>query len=336
MKLLFVHERFGALAGAEANAHITATELKRRGHTVGIIHGPSTGKGEAAWQETFSKRFSLGERGYALRVKAALESFLPDLIYVHKMAELGVIEALVESKIPMVRMVHDHDIYCMRSYKYNYFTRKICTKAAGLRCIFPCGASIARNHEAGFPFKFISYRAKKREIVLNHKFHRMIVVTNYMKDELLRNGLHIGIVVDEHKIDFARGDFLVRNVLGANPADGSVTVGEFIEIGQTVQFHVRDAISADDDLRIVAGRAIRGRRDATAALMFTCNGRGRHLFGMANHDAEVVQELGNGYVAMGGMFCGGEIGPVGGQTFLHGFTASLALFGEELLADEPR
>ena len=188
MKLLFVHERFGALAGAEANAHITATELKRRGHTVGIIHGPSTGKGEAAWQETFSMRFCLGERGNAVCVKAALESFQPDIIYVHKMAELEVIEALVESKIPLVRMVHDHDIYCMRSYKYNYFTRKICTKAAGLRCVFPCGASIARNHEIGFPFKFVSYTGKKREIALNQQFHRMIVVTNYMKDELLRNG----------------------------------------------------------------------------------------------------------------------------------------------------
>ncbi len=188
MKLLFVHEGLGALAGAEANAHITATELKRRGHTVGIIHGPSTGKGETAWRETFSDRFPLGERGNAMRVTAAVKSFEPDIIYVHKMAQLEVIEALVESGIPLVRMVHDHDIYCMRSYKYNYFTRKICTKAAGLRCIFPCGASLARNHEGGFPFKFISYTDKKREIALNHQFHRMIVVTNYMKDELLRNG----------------------------------------------------------------------------------------------------------------------------------------------------
>ncbi|MEO7678812.1 MAG: glycosyltransferase family 4 protein [Verrucomicrobiota bacterium] len=188
MKLLFVHERFGALAGAEANAHITATELKRRGHVVGIIHGPTTGKAEAAWQETFTDRFSLRERGNAQRVQAALDSFQPDIIYVHKMAELEVIDTLVRSKIPLVRMVHDHDIYCMRSYKYNYFTRKICTNAAGLRCIFPCVASFARNSEGGFPLKFISYSDKKREIRLNHQFQRMVVVTNYMKDELLRNG----------------------------------------------------------------------------------------------------------------------------------------------------
>jgi glycosyltransferase involved in cell wall biosynthesis len=190
MKLLFVHERFGALAGAEANAHITATELKRRGHTVGIIHGPSTGKGETKWQDTFAKRFSLAERGNAMRVRAALEFFQPDIVYVHKMADLEVIRALVASDVPLVRMVHDHDIYCMRSYKYHPLTRKICTKAAGLACVFPCGAFVTRNHEKGFPLKFVSYTDKKQEIFLNQQFDRMIVVTNYMKDELLRNGFH--------------------------------------------------------------------------------------------------------------------------------------------------
>ena len=148
--------------------------------------------------------------------------------------------------------------------------------------------------------------------------------------ELLRSGLHVGIVVDEHKIDFTRGDFLVRNLLGADPDTGAVAVGDMIEVGQTIQFHVRDAASADEDLRVVAGRAMRGSRTAQAALMFTCNGRGRHLFGTPNHDADLVQELGGGAIALGGMFCAGEIGPVGGQTFMHGFTASLALFGDEL------
>ncbi len=152
--------------------------------------------------------------------------------------------------------------------------------------------------------------------------------------ELLRNGLHVGVVVDEHKIDFSRGDFLVRNVLGADPAQGSVAVGEFLEVGQTVQFHVRDAASADEDLRVVGGKAVRGNRSAQAALLFTCNGRGRHLFGTPNHDAELLQELGDDNLALTGMFCGGEIGPVGGRTFLHGFTASMALFGDEFVLDE--
>lgn len=188
MKLLFVHNRFGAMAGAETNAHITATELKLRGHTIGIIHGPPTGRTEAAWQQTFSHRFSLSRQGNAMRVKAALEIFQPDLIYVHKMADLEVIETLIDSGIPLVRMVHDHDIYCMRSYKYHYFSRKICTRAAGPYCVFGCGAFLSRNHGKGFPIQFVSYRDKKREISLNQKFDRMIVVTQYMKDELLRNG----------------------------------------------------------------------------------------------------------------------------------------------------
>lgn len=187
MKLLFVHNRFGAMAGAETNAHITATELKNRGHTIGIIHGPSTGRAQAAWQKTFSQRFSLSHQGNVARVKAALEIFQPDLIYVHKMADLEVIEALVNSGIPLVRMVHDHDIYCMRSYKYHYFSRKICTRAAGPFCVFGCGAFVKRNR-GGFPIRFVSYTNQKREIALNQKFDRMIVVTRYMKDELLRNG----------------------------------------------------------------------------------------------------------------------------------------------------
>ena len=188
MKILFVHNRFGALAGAETNAHITAVELKQRGHTVGIIHDQPTGKAESAWRQTFNQRFSLGRQGNANRVNAALNIFQPDLIYVHKMDDLEVVEALIDSQIPLVRMVHDHDIYCMRSYKYHYFSRKICTRAAGPYCVFPCGAFLKRNHEKGFPLKFVSYSDKKREIALNQKFQRMIVVTRYMKEELLRNG----------------------------------------------------------------------------------------------------------------------------------------------------
>ena len=188
MKLLFVHERFGALAGAEANAHITATELGRRGHHIGILHGPSTGKAEPAWQATFPFRAALGNGDNAATVKQALADFAPDAVYVHKMADLTVIQALVESCVPLLRMVHDHDIYCMRSYKYNYFTREICTRAASLYCIFPCLASVVKNSGGGFPIKWVSYSEKQREIDLNRRFDRMVVVTTYMRDELLKNG----------------------------------------------------------------------------------------------------------------------------------------------------
>ena len=192
MKLLYVHERFGALAGAEANAHITATELAGRGHTIGILHGPGTGKNEAGWTTTFNPRFALGSGDNAEVVRAALAAFRPDAVYVHKMADLTVIAALVASGVPLVRMVHDHDIYCMRSYKYNYFTRAICTRPASLYCIFPCLASVVKNSGGGLPLKWVSYSAKKREIALNQKFRRMVVVTTYMRDELIQNGFDPG------------------------------------------------------------------------------------------------------------------------------------------------
>jgi glycosyltransferase involved in cell wall biosynthesis len=190
MKLLYVHERFGALAGAEANAFITGQELGGRGHGLGLLHGPSTGKNEAAWHAAFPHAFALplpGEDTYAA-TRQALEQFQPDVVYVHKMADLKVISALVDSRIPLVRMVHDHDIYCMRSYKYNYFTRKICTRPASAACVFPCLASLVKNSDGGFPLKWVSYSEKKREIRMNQQFNRMIVVTQYMRDELLRNG----------------------------------------------------------------------------------------------------------------------------------------------------
>jgi small ligand-binding sensory domain FIST len=138
--------------------------------------------------------------------------------------------------------------------------------------------------------------------------------------ELLRSGLHMGLVVDEHKAEFERGDFLVRNLLGADQESGSLAVGDTVTVGQTVQFHVRDAGAADEDLReLLAGV------DADAALLFTCNGRGSHLFGGPDHDAGLVEQM-LGPIPLAGCFCAGEIGPVGGRNFLHGFTASLALF----------
>ena len=148
-------------------------------------------------------------------------------------------------------------------------------------------------------------------------------VTEMTEDDraLMRAGLHIGLVVDEHKPDFGRGDFLVRGVLGADQQSGSIAVGDHVTVGQTVQFHVRDAGAADEDLRALLAGA-----EAEAALLFTCNGRGRHLFGVPDHDAGVVEAL-LGPIPVAGAFCAGEIGPVGGRNFLHGFTASLALFG---------
>lgn len=138
---------------------------------------------------------------------------------------------------------------------------------------------------------------------------------------LAARGLHLGRVVDEHKDVYERGDFLVRNVLGALRERDAVAVGEEIDVGSIVQFQVRDAASADEDLRA----ALAGRH-AAGALLFTCNGRGTHLFGRADHDAELVAAVTGGATA--GMFCAGELGPVGTRAWLHGFTASMLLFDD--------
>ena len=138
--------------------------------------------------------------------------------------------------------------------------------------------------------------------------------------QLAQRGIHLGRVIDEHKIEFDRGDFLIRTVLGGDRDVGAIAVGDEVDIGATVQFQVRDADSADHDLReLLAGHRAHG------ALVFTCNGRGTHLFGRPDHDAEVV----NAHVDSGataGMFCAGEVGPIGDRSFLHGFTASILLF----------
>jgi small ligand-binding sensory domain FIST len=138
--------------------------------------------------------------------------------------------------------------------------------------------------------------------------------------ELMRRGLQIGCVVDETRLEFSRGDFLVRGVVGADQRSGAIAVGDTIAVGRTVQFQVRDAGSADEDLRDLLTSA-----EADAALLFTCNGRGQRLFGEADHDAGVVEQL-LGPLPLAGCFCAGELGPVGTRNFLHGFTASLALF----------
>ncbi len=184
MNILYIHERFGALAGAEANVHITATELAARGHRVGILHGPTTGNNEAGWEKVFSFRRPLD----AATLPRHVAAFQPDAFFIHKTSDLPVLEAVATSKVPVARMVHDHDIYCMRSYKYGVFSRKICERAASLYCVFGCGAFIARDHGGRFPVKWVSYSDKKREIEINRGFDRMCVVTTFMRDELLKNG----------------------------------------------------------------------------------------------------------------------------------------------------
>jgi small ligand-binding sensory domain FIST len=145
--------------------------------------------------------------------------------------------------------------------------------------------------------------------------------------ELLAQGLQLGVVIDEYRAEPGQGDFLIRGVVGADPDSGAIAVGDQIQVGQTVQFHVRDAQSADEDLRRALEReseALGGRRPA-GALLFTCNGRGSRLFNQPDHDAALIAAT-LGDIPVAGFFCAGELGPVGGQNFLHTFTASIAVF----------
>lgn len=142
--------------------------------------------------------------------------------------------------------------------------------------------------------------------------------------QLVRHGLHVGRVINEYQERFERGDFLVRNCLGADGNTGALQIGDYVRAGQTVQFHVRDAQTADEDLRDLLGQA-RQTGEARGALLFTCNGRGTRLFDRPHHDAGALVEV-LGAIPVAGFFAQGEMGPIGGKNFLHGFTASAALF----------
>ena len=143
---------------------------------------------------------------------------------------------------------------------------------------------------------------------------------------LAASGLLAGLVIDENLPEYGTGDFLMRGLLGAEEATGVLALGETVRVGQTLRFFVRDAASADADLRQALGGALRRGRPV-GALLFTCNGRGTNMFPEPDHDARLVAEA-LATQATAGFFCGGEIGTVGGKAFLHGFTATLAVFLE--------
>jgi len=137
-------------------------------------------------------------------------------------------------------------------------------------------------------------------------------------------------VVNEYREEFHHGDFLIRNLLGADPRTGSLAVGAWPRTGQTLQFQRRDPEVASDDLKNLLAQArerLHGHR-VLGGCLFACNGRGRRMFGRPNHDAALVQSQ-LAPPGLAGFFCSGELGPVGDRNFLHGFTASLALFVEK-------
>ena len=188
MKLLFVHQRFGAWGGAETNIQITAQELKRRGHELSLVYAEPTGRSEDAWHELFPQTYPLPANERKTALQRIFQKVQSDLIYFHSFSDLNVLSALLASPVPTVRMVHDHALYCLRGYKYHPLTRKICNRPASFRCVFPCLAPVTRNRGRGLPLKLASYSARLKEIELSRQCRRVVVYSEYSKAELVRNG----------------------------------------------------------------------------------------------------------------------------------------------------
>ena len=141
------------------------------------------------------------------------------------------------------------------------------------------------------------------------------------------NGLQVGIAMDEHRAEFGQGDFLIRGLLGADRQSGYLAIADFVQEGQTIQFHIRDAEAAGADLNELLSKEVQESSNASpkGALLFSCCGRGHQFFQTPHHDVGALQQH-LGPMPIAGFFAGGEIGPVGGKNFLHGYTASMALF----------
>ncbi|MBI5304336.1 MAG: FIST C-terminal domain-containing protein [Chloroflexi bacterium] len=141
---------------------------------------------------------------------------------------------------------------------------------------------------------------------------------------LLNNGLYVGRAIDPTKPDLGRGDFLVRGLVGVDHESGAIAIGDHVRAGETIQFHLRDATTATEDLEMQLTPQTFFDQPS-GALVFSCNGRGTRLYPHPNGDIQTIQSVLGG-VNLAGFFCAGEIGPIGGKNFLHGQTASIALF----------
>ena len=166
----------------------------------------------------------------------------------------------------------------------------------------------------------LSLGSKPAYGVLNTVFNGL---TKQEKDRA-RNNLFAGLAMSEYLDDYKRGDFLIRNILGADPEAGAVAIAGPVRVGQTLQYQLRDRDSADEDLRELCHTAEEEGVRPFASLLFACNGRGRGLFNVPDHDAGVVADIFGAHPSVG-FFCNGEIGPVGKQNHLHGYTASILL-----------
>lgn len=141
---------------------------------------------------------------------------------------------------------------------------------------------------------------------------------------LAEQSLSVGLVMNEQKTSFKRGDFLVRNLVGFDPDSGALMLGAMLKVGQTVQFHVRDAQTSSEDLKEMLLKAAAANGHPRGAILVSCAGRGKGLYGEPDHDAATIQEM-RGPLPMTGFFASGEIGPIGSKNYVHGYTSSLVI-----------
>ena len=147
------------------------------------------------------------------------------------------------------------------------------------------------------------------------------------RDLAQRGSIFVGLVINEMRPQFGAGDFLIRNIMGIDPEAGAIAVADQVQVGQTLQFQLRDPSTSRSELRRLLQQLGQGHHVEPPAgcLLFNCTGRGKSLYGIAHQDVKLIQTV-SGKLPIGGFFCSGEIGPVGGTNFLHGYTASLGLF----------
>ncbi len=190
--MLYLHEKLGRMAGAEQHIVVTAPFLKEA-FDLYMAYWTRSGKDEELVEQWFSGTYQLNfdapEETIRSSLNAILDQVKPDIVYMHKCLSAPMIETLLATKIPIVRMVHDHEVYCMRTYKYFPWSRKICHKKAGPCCLFPCLAFIQRDRTKGeYGIKYVSYDKQQRLIRADQQIAASFVVTEYMRQELLLQG----------------------------------------------------------------------------------------------------------------------------------------------------
>ena len=179
MRILFVHEQAGFQGGAEANVHQVAEAFAAQGHAVDLLYERSSSGSNQRFFETFENHHKSSDLDQAI-------AHQPDVVYVHKTSDLDLLRKLIDTDLPLVRMVHDHDMYCQRSSRYFPWNRNICTKKASHACVITCG--LVRNRNGKIPVKLAWPGKKLDEIKLCKQFGTHIVQTDYMKDQLTLNG----------------------------------------------------------------------------------------------------------------------------------------------------